>query len=189
MRCRFDQRKRASRCPQPSAIDRLDEESARESAGAIRAKNRFWRAPMRRDAGGHENFFIAKNGDSESAQRVWRPCSRLATGSIAPLPSPARFTKRPSAIGFSIILTNVSAAFPHTCRIAVRMRRRCGDQRASRALTPPRQHFLKADTVFFDVLVYSGCSAFRFPSARSDTLHRRASWPRKLRRRRRRRAQ
>jgi hypothetical protein len=31
-----------------------------------------------------------------------------------------------------------------------------------------RQHFLKQDAVFLDVLVYSGCSAFRFPSARSD---------------------
>jgi len=33
---------------------------------------------------------------------------------------------------------------------------------------PSRQHFLKRDAVFFNVLVYSGCSAFRFPSARSD---------------------
>jgi hypothetical protein len=34
--------------------------------------------------------------------------------------------------------------------------------------TSRRQHFLKREAVFFDVLVYSGCSAFRFPSARSD---------------------
>jgi hypothetical protein len=34
---------------------------------AIRAKIRFWRAPMRREAGEHENFFIAKIRDSESA--------------------------------------------------------------------------------------------------------------------------
>jgi hypothetical protein len=31
-----------------------------------------------------------------------------------------------------------------------------------------RQYFLKPEDVFFSVLVYSGCSAFRFPSARSD---------------------
>jgi hypothetical protein len=43
----------------------------RESASAIRSKNRFWRAPMRREGGGHENFFIAKNRDSESAQRAF----------------------------------------------------------------------------------------------------------------------
>jgi hypothetical protein len=40
---------------------------ASESAAAIRRKNRFWRAPMRREAGEHENYFIAKNRDSESA--------------------------------------------------------------------------------------------------------------------------
>jgi hypothetical protein len=37
----------------------------------FRAKNRFWRAAMRREAGQHENFFIAKNRDSESAQRAF----------------------------------------------------------------------------------------------------------------------
>jgi hypothetical protein len=42
-----------------------------ESAPAIRSKIRFWRAPMRREAGEHENLFIAKNRDSESAQRVF----------------------------------------------------------------------------------------------------------------------
>jgi hypothetical protein len=43
-----------------------------ESAAAILAKIRFWRAAMRREAGEHENFFIAKNRDSESAQRAFR---------------------------------------------------------------------------------------------------------------------
>jgi hypothetical protein len=42
------------------------------------------------------------------------------------------------------------------------------DDSTSRALTSERQHFLKLEAVFFDVLVYSGCSASRFPSARSD---------------------
>ncbi|MDP2409815.1 MAG: hypothetical protein Q8M26_05975 [Pseudolabrys sp.] len=44
-----------------------DQKSRRESAPAIRAKIRFWRAPMRREAGEHENLFVAKNRDSESA--------------------------------------------------------------------------------------------------------------------------
>jgi hypothetical protein len=46
----------------------------------------------------------------------------------------------------------------------------CGvaDVDASHALTLLRQHFLKRDAVFLNALVYSGCSAFRFPSARSD---------------------
>jgi hypothetical protein len=38
---------------------------------SIRSKNRFWRAPMRREAGGHENFFVAKTRDSESVQRAF----------------------------------------------------------------------------------------------------------------------
>jgi hypothetical protein len=50
---------------------RFEEKVARESADAIRSKNRFWRAAMRREAGERENLFIAKNRDSESAQRVF----------------------------------------------------------------------------------------------------------------------
>src|SRR3954471_12560118 len=52
----------------------------------------------------------------------------------------------------------------------IKARARCEvtDIGASRALTFPRQHFLKWEAVFLNVLVYSGCSASRFPSARSD---------------------
>jgi hypothetical protein len=52
----------------------------------------------------------------------------------------------------------------------IEVRRRCGVAAgdASRALASLRQHFLKREAVFLNVLVYSGCSAFRFPSARSD---------------------
>jgi hypothetical protein len=35
---------------------------------SIRAKIRPWRAVLRREGGEHENFFIAKSRDSESAQ-------------------------------------------------------------------------------------------------------------------------
>jgi hypothetical protein len=49
-----------------------------ESVAAIRAENRFWRAPMRRLAGQRENFFIAKNGDSESARRAFGRRWRVA---------------------------------------------------------------------------------------------------------------
>ena len=56
------------------------------------------------------------------------------------------------------------------------MHRRFAIRRASRALRSLRQHFLKPEAVFFDVLVYSGCSAFRFPSARSDQVTSPARW-------------
>ncbi|MGA7482579.1 MAG: hypothetical protein WBW26_11940, partial [Bradyrhizobium sp.] len=52
--------------------------------------------------------------------------------------------------------------------INARESRRCFDRRVSRAPGLKRQYFLKREDVFFSVLVYSGCSAFRFPSARSD---------------------
>ena len=58
--------------------------------------------------------------------------------------------------------------FPDAIRIVARMVRRAVDEPAARAFIHGRQHFLKRDTVFLSVLVYSGCSAFRFPSARSD---------------------
>src|SRR4051812_19348656 len=97
------------------------------------------------------------------------------------------------AQAFSSILTNVDVGRSETFCIAARTCRCVADRAASRALTSLRQHFLKRDAVFLNVLVYSGCSAFRFPSARSELSHltyiRRATWPRKLRRQRRRRAQ
>jgi hypothetical protein len=52
--------------------------AASESAAAILAKIRFWRATMRRKAGEHENFFIAKNRDSESTQRAFCRLRRVA---------------------------------------------------------------------------------------------------------------
>jgi hypothetical protein len=67
-----------------TAIARLDEKSPRESGFAIRAEKRFWRAPMRRDAGERENFLIAKNCDSESARRAFEHHSRLNATPIAP---------------------------------------------------------------------------------------------------------
>jgi hypothetical protein len=40
----------------------------RRIGGGDSAKNRFWRAGIRPEAGEDENFFVAKNRDSESAQ-------------------------------------------------------------------------------------------------------------------------
>ena len=65
-------------------------------------------------------------------------------------------------------LTIVGVAFSHAACIAAQMSCCVADERASRGLAPLRQHFLKWDSVFFDLLVYSECSAFRFPSARSN---------------------
>jgi len=64
--------------------------------------------------------------------------------------------------------TNADARRCGNFFITARARCEVTDVGASRALTFPRQHFLKWEAVFLNVLVYSGCSASRFPSARSD---------------------
>jgi hypothetical protein len=73
---------------------------ARESAAAIRAKNRFWRAQMRRDGGDSENFFIAKNGDSESTQRVFGRRCRVAMCAMAPVSRDEELQKQLRHSGF-----------------------------------------------------------------------------------------
>jgi hypothetical protein len=78
--------------------------------------------------------------------------------------------ERPVAQALPAILTIADATIPSAAGIAAPMSCDVVSEPASRALAPVRQHFLKQDTVFSNVLVYSGCSAFRFPSARSDQV-------------------
>jgi hypothetical protein len=77
-------------------------------------------------------------------------------------------TKIPATQGLLAILTAGGIEFSTLSRIAARMRIAGVDECAQQVCDQARQHFLKQDAVFFNVLVYSGCSAFRFPSARSD---------------------
>jgi hypothetical protein len=72
------------------------------------------------------------------------------------------------AQAFHATLTITDAVFSLASCIVARMRCRVADQRALRVSIHARQYFLKLDAVFLDALVYSGCSASRFPSARSD---------------------
>jgi hypothetical protein len=123
---------------------------------------------MRREAGEHENFFIAKNRDSESAKRVFRRYSTVAATFARCRSMRGRITKTSAAQAFPSILIIVGEVFSRAPCLLAPMRCCVDDQRVSRVLASARQYFLKQDTVFFNVLVYSGCSAFRFPSARSD---------------------
>jgi hypothetical protein len=79
-----------------------------------------------------------------------------------------QITEMPAAQELYAILTIADVEFARTIRIASNMRCRVVVGRVSQAPTLPRQHFLKREAVFSNVLVYSGCSASRFPSARSD---------------------
>jgi hypothetical protein len=62
----------------------------------------------------------------------------------------------PAAQGFPAILTNADLGRSGVSRIAISTHCIVITSHAARALTSLRQHFLKWDAVFFDVLVYSG---------------------------------
>jgi hypothetical protein len=98
-----------------------DENARRESAVAIRAKNRFWRAPMRREGGGHENIFIAKIRDSESVQRAFARRRSVAMTSKRLRLHDARVQERPAAQAFSAISTNAGGDFSRVVRIVSSM--------------------------------------------------------------------
>jgi hypothetical protein len=70
--------------------------------------------------------------------------------------------------GVSCDIDNRMLKFSRVSRAVARMFLDVDDECAPSALASLRQHFLKLDAVFLHVLVYSGCSASRFPSARSD---------------------
>jgi hypothetical protein len=79
-----------------------------------------------------------------------------------------RSTKVTAAQALSAILTIDGVDLSRIFRIIARMHRGADGERAMHSPALTRQHFLKRDAVFLSVLVYSGCSASRFPSARSD---------------------
>jgi hypothetical protein len=135
---------------------------------SIRPKIGARRAPMRRQGANREKFFCCQNHDSESvrltSQLTFEPVALLS----AQQSSITRITKTTTAIVFPAIQRIWSRHRAGFFRNDARMSSRLFDRRASRALDPRRQYFLKREAVFFTVLVYSGWSASRFPSARSD---------------------
>jgi hypothetical protein len=116
----------------------------------------------------HENIFLAKMQDSESATRACRRPQRLASASCTHCARDERVTKSTAAQAFPSILTFANAGGARVFRFASHVPHDVVERSAARALSLLRQHFLKRDAVFFDVLVYSEWSAFRFPNARSD---------------------
>src|SRR3954449_13320665 len=123
---------------------------------------------MRRAGIARENFFIAKIRDSESARVAFAACRRVAMRRTRRHARATRISETSAAQAFPATLTIGDVEFSGTIRVAPNNAPRIVIERAARALTSARQHFLKRDAVFFNVLVYSGCSAFRFPNARSD---------------------
>jgi len=163
-----------------------------ESAVVIRSKNRFWRAAMRREGGGDENIFIAKIRDSESVQRAFARRRSVAMRSKQRRLHNARVYKMPAAQAFSAISTNARTGF--SCVFA--SFRQCIavlSTTARRALSHRRVNTSLSGTLFF---LWCWCirdACISIPECTQRLSHltyiRRATWPRKLRRQRRRRAQ
>jgi hypothetical protein len=85
-------------------------DAQRSSCGAapnqpqsIRAKIRVWRASMRREGTDRENFFIAKNRDSESAKRLLEHLCWHRAAVVTQRSSISRITKTTTAEVFPAI--------------------------------------------------------------------------------------
>jgi hypothetical protein len=103
-----------------------------------------------------ENIFIAKNRDSESARRRFCALRRLAIAANSHRAYRATIEEMAAAQGFPAILTNADAHGTGVSRIAISTHCIVIADYAACAVASLRQHFLKWDAVFFDVLVYSG---------------------------------
>jgi len=113
------------------------------------------RALARGNAVNDENFLIAKIQDSESATAPPNACERLTGTSFAHDAHHARVAESASAQGFPAILTIADVGRNGVFRIPVSKRRVAFANRAAQLRDFLRQHFLKWDTVFFVLLVYS----------------------------------
>jgi hypothetical protein len=126
-----------------------------ESHFAIRKKT----AVRERHAAGvqsfPENFFIAKKRDSESARRIFYPAVRLGTMRSRCRSFVSGMQNIAAAQPLLATLTNVDVEFSRVIRIASSTRLRFVAKHAVVVPKTLRQHFLKRDTVFFNVLVYS----------------------------------
>jgi hypothetical protein len=130
--------------------------AASESKATADVKRPLRVMAERSSAVNHENIFIAKIRDSESARRRFRVSKRLTIAAGAHRAHRACIEETPAAQGFPAILTNVDAGRSGVSCIAISTHCIVVGGNAARALTSLCQHFLKWDAVFFDVLVYSG---------------------------------
>jgi hypothetical protein len=126
-----------------------------ESHFAIRKKMSVRERRTASVQGFPENFFIAKKCDSESAQGDFHSPLRLGATNIRCRLLVYRMKNIAAAQSLPATLTNVDVEFSRVICIAAPMRRRIVVKRAVVVPKTLRQHFLKRDAVFFNVLVYS----------------------------------
>ncbi|KJC36052.1 hypothetical protein UP09_33470 [Bradyrhizobium sp. LTSP885] len=111
----------------------------------------------------HENFFIAKFCDSASAPARFSAAASTHDDDDRASIDEMRIQQMPLALAFPAMLTNADVGGGCTFYIVARTRRRIVRRRARHRGASLRQHFLKRDAVFFDVLVYSGWVCISIP--------------------------
>ncbi|RTM15081.1 MAG: hypothetical protein EKK33_02795 [Bradyrhizobiaceae bacterium] len=123
---------------------------------AIRAKRRSAHALTSARAIIHENIFVAKNCDSESAKRLCRVISTVTMRTVGSIIRDACVQKNTCCIEFSASasLADIDDAGAPRDRANASCSVLASRSPSARALR--RQHFFKRDAVFFFVLVYSG---------------------------------
>jgi hypothetical protein len=103
---------------------------------------------MRREAGELENFFIAKNRDSESARDGFGRLRSASLPQVATSSSNARMSKTCAAQVFLAISMIVRVVISHAIRVVMRARYDVDEKHAQRLSASARQRFLKQDSVF-----------------------------------------
>jgi len=102
-----------------------------------------------------ENFLIAKIPDSESATTRLSARARLTKTSRTLRMHHVRIKETAAAQVFPANLTNADAGGVGVFRNPISIDRVVVEKSTARFHALVRQHFLKRDAVFFDVLVYS----------------------------------
>jgi hypothetical protein len=121
----------------------------------IRIKRAASRAAMSHSIVNHENIFLAKTQDSESTTCARSCLQRLTLASSARWSIDVLAMESTAAQVFPSILTFAGAGGARVFCFTLHAPRRVVHRSTARAVSNLRQLFLKPDTVFFDLLVYS----------------------------------
>jgi hypothetical protein len=122
---------------------------------AIRAERPLRPSPATDNGVNDENFFVAKIRDSDSATHPSNAPSRLARSSSTHRIDHARVEESAAAQPLPANLTIADVGGAGVSRIVISTHCIAIDVHAACVGGFLRQHFLKRDAVFFDLLVYS----------------------------------
>jgi hypothetical protein len=147
---------RCSRASSAANFILIDRDTPTESPHAIRAKRRLAHALTSARGVNHENIFVAKSRDSESAKRLREAVAGLEMRVVATIARDVCVQKNTCSIVFPAIASLAEADAAGTLRDRKHTSCSALASRSPSARVFARQHFFKRDAVFFVVLVYSG---------------------------------